>query len=350
MVQARTKLDGSSQAAHRQFQAKVVPVERRRAEDLPYDEFLKEYVARNRPVVIENSVPQWPALRTWTPGFFKQNFGHKTVDVTYGVSRPMGEVVDEVLASTEEKPGPYLHKVIIHQQMPELLPDLLPESVYGFPGRYASPLMPRRFYRPDGYLKLLMGGIGGRFPLVHYDSDNANALITEIYGDKEFVLFSPQDTPFLYPHSPDANTAQVDDVEHPDLGRFPLFENATQYRAILHPGDSAFVSSHWWHTTRVVTTSISVCVNMLHAANWPGFVAECCSHKNGDWIARSMKGLYLECAGAIMGMAEQSQKKYPDAAISRHLASVSPVPDFGSGRSSGNGDGKAAAMHGPRHA
>jgi Cupin-like domain len=344
MAQARTISDEATQPAiqaqiqtqfqsgfQARFQAKILPVERRRAEDLPYDEFLTEYVIKNRPVVIENSVPQWPALNTWTPEFFKRNFGLKMVDVTYGVSRPLGEVVDEVLASTEQKPGPYLHKVIIHQHMPELLPDLSPESVYGFPRRYASPLMPRRFHRPDGYLKLLIGGVGGRFPLMHYDSDNANALITEIYGDKEFVLFGPEDTPFLYPHTPGGNTAQIDDLEHPDLEKFPLFQNATQYRGIIHPGDSAFVPSHWWHTTRVVTTSISVCVNMLHAANWPGFVSECCSPKNVSWPARSVKRLYLESVGAIMTVAEQSQRKYPRAAFSRRLASLCPSP--GSGQS-----------------
>jgi hypothetical protein len=302
-----------------------IPIERRPSAVLPFTRFLNEYVTRNRPVIIADAAPEWPALRTWTPQFFKENLGSRQVDVTYGVSRPLGEVIDGVLLSTPEKPGPYLHKVIIHQHMPELLPDLTPENAYSFPGRYASPLMPKRFRRPDGYLKLLIGGVGSKFPLMHFDSDNANAMITEIYGDKEFVLFSPEDTPFLYPHTEKGNTAQVEDLDHPDLERFPLFAKATQYRGVIHPGESLFVPSGWWHTARVVTTSISVCMNMLHRANWPGFISEACGAKNGAWTKRSIKRFYLNSAGFIMSAAERSQEMLPGTALSRRLAALSPT-------------------------
>ena len=118
----------------------------------------------NRPVVIQDAAPGWSALQNWTPEYFKEQFGEQMVEVTYGVRQQMGEVMDGVLASTAEKPGPYLHKVIIHQHMPQLLPALSPENVYSFPRRFCSPLMPKRFHRPDGYLKLLIGGVGGQVP------------------------------------------------------------------------------------------------------------------------------------------------------------------------------------------
>ena len=309
------------------YQPAIVALERRHADDLPYDEFLNDYVIKNRPVIIEDAVREWPALRTWTPQFFKERFGSKMVNVTYGVSQPLGEVIDAVRLSTSEKPGPYLHKVIIHRDLPELLPDLTPENIYGFPRRFASPLMPPHFRRPDGYLKLLIGGVGGRFPLMHYDSDNANALITEIYGDKEFVLFSPGDSPFIYPHDEGGTTSQIDDLDHPNRGRFPLFEKATQYRGTLRPGESAFIPSRWWHTARVVTTSISVCVNMLHAANWAGFISESCRPQSGSWTKRNMKRLYLGSAGVIMSIAERSQKRSPGGALSRRLATLCPAPN-----------------------
>jgi hypothetical protein len=308
-----------------QYRPDILPIERQPSAALPFERFLDGYIARNRPVIIQDAVPEWPALHTWTPQFFKEKFGSKQVDVTYGVSRPLGEVIDGVLSSTAEKPGPYLHKVIIHQHMPELLPDLTPQNVYSFPGRYASPLMPKRFRRPDGYLKLLIGGVGSKFPLMHFDSDNANAMITEIYGDKEFVLFRPQDTRFLYPFSEKGNTSQVDDLGHPDLEKFPLFAQATQYRGIIGPGEALFVPSGWWHTARVVTTSISVCMNMLHRPNWPGFISEACQAQNGAWARRNAKRLYLNSAGVIMSAAERSQEMFPRAALSRRLAALSPV-------------------------
>jgi hypothetical protein len=303
----------------------VLPIERRVAADLPYQEFFRQYVTVNRPVIIEGAVPQWRALRTWNPEFFKSNFGSKQVAVTYGVSQRLGDVIDAVMASTVERPGPYLHRVIIHQDMPELLPDLTPENVYGFPGRYASPLMPHRFRRPDGYLKLLIGGAGGKFPLMHFDSDNANAAITEIFGDKEFVLFSPQDTRFVYPSSEGSNASLVDNLEQPDWERFPLLRKATEYRGTIRPGETIFVPAGWWHSARVINTSISVCLNMLHAPNWRGFIDECCRAQGVHWAARDAKRLYLEATGAIMNAAENLQIRYPGAGFVTALAKCSPA-------------------------
>jgi hypothetical protein len=307
----------------------ILPVPKIDARNLPYDVFVRDYVSANRPVVISNAAPGWGALKTWTPEYFKNKFGEQIVEVTYGVRRQLGEVMDGVLASTAQKPGPYLHKVIIHQHMPDLLPDLAPENAYAFPRRYCSPLMPKRFRRPDGYLKLLIGGVGGKFPLMHFDSDNAHAMITEIYGDKEFVLFAPEDTSYVYPHENSPGTSQIDDLDHVDLERFPDFPKATQYRVIIKPGESMFVPSRWWHSARVVTTSVSVCTNMMYGTNWDGFVDLSCESPKGRVRPTIVaKRLYLQLAGTVMGMVEWLQEKFPGTGLSRlvgYLAPASPA-------------------------
>jgi Cupin-like domain len=303
----------------------VQPIERRSAGTLSYHEFLDEYAARNRPLIIIDAVPQWNALRTWTPEFFKGRFGSRNVEVTYGISMRLAHLIDAVLASTPEKPGPYLHKVIIHQHMPELLTDLRPENEYAFPCRYCSPLMPKRFHRPDGYLKLLIGGPGGKFPLMHFDADNAHAMITEIYGDKEFILFSPQDTPCVYPFPDSSHTSQIDDLDDPDLERFPLLASAIELRGAIHPGEAIFVPCGWWHSAHVLTTSISVCANMLEASNWAGFISECCHSSNGATHAMIAKRLYLRAIGNVMSAVEKLQKKPLTAAIARSIAFLAPV-------------------------
>lgn len=310
-----------------EYGIECVPIERRSSFDLPYERFVEEYVKPNRPVIIENAAPEWKAMRTWTPEFFKTKFGSQIVDVTYGgVKMSMAELIDAVLASTVEKPGPYLHKVIIYQHMPALLGDLTPENTYGFPRRYCSPLMPKHFRRPDGYLKLLIGGVGGKFPLMHFDGDNANALITEIYGDKEFVLFSPEDTPYVYPHPGSMNTSQIDDLVHPDLERFPLLARATQYRSTIRPGEMVFVPSRWWHSARVVSTSISVCTNMIDAANWEGFIDEACNPRTVKSMpVRAAKRVYLKLAGWAMNASEAMQRKSPGGALSGRVSFVSPI-------------------------
>jgi len=304
----------------------IVQVPKVNARDLPYDVFLRDYVATNRPVVIQDAAPGWNAMKSWTPEFFKNQFGEQVVEVTYGVKQKLADVIDGVLASTAEKPGPYLHKVIIHQHMPQLLPDLSPENTYSFPRRFCSPLMPKRFHRPDGYLKLLIGGVGGKFPLMHFDSDNAHAMITEIYGDKEFVLFAPEDSAYVYPHENSPGTSQIDDLDHVDLKRFPEFPKATQYRVIIKPGEAMFVPSRWWHSARVVSTSVSVCTNMIHSSNWAGFVDVSCEAPGGKTgLALLVKRAYLQIAGIIMSAVESMQRAFPASGLARRIGQLSPL-------------------------
>ena len=286
--------------------AAALPVERRDASTLSYEAFRREYVEKNRPVVVENAVTAWPALRKWTPEHFKTTFGPRLVDVSYEEQMTFSDFIDGVVASSEEKPGPYMYRFFIGPHLPDVLPDVLPQNEYAFPRRLASPLMPRTWRRPDGYLKLLIGGVSGRFPVMHFDAENMHAAITEIYGDKAFVMFSPEDTQYLYPREDMPNKTAIKDIDDVDLEKFPLFARAKRYETILHPGDMVFVPCKWWHTTRVVTTSISVCQNQLDASNWDGFVREVCAAGYGipAW-KRKAKRAYLTVLGWLLAVLER---------------------------------------------
>lgn len=254
--------------------APSLPVERIDGNTLSYDAFVADYMHANRPVVIQNVAQGWKAMRAWTPEYFKQRFGAKPVAIGYGREMPFDQFIDEVLASSVDRPGPYMYRSFLHEVLPELLPDVMPQNKFSFARRYASPLMPEKWRRPDGYLKLLVGGVGSKFPVMHFDAENAHAGIVQIYGDKEFVLFSPEDTPYLYPRAALPNQSMVDDPVMQDRTRFPLLAQATLYRTVMGPGDMIFVPARWWHAARAMSTSISVCTNMLDASNWGGFKEE----------------------------------------------------------------------------
>lgn len=282
-----------------------VALERRDAANLPYPVFLREYVARNRPVVVENAFPACPAQRQWTPQYFRERFGSRDVQISPSERMSFAGFIDAVLASSEAAPGPYMYRLFIGPHLPELLPDLLPMNPYAFPRRLASPLMPRRWRRPDGYLKLLIGGAGGRFPILHYDLENAHAAITEIYGDKEFILYPPEDSACMYPRPEMPNQSSIPDVHHVDPARYPLFADATQHHTVLHPGDMVFVPSRWWHGARALSPSISICQNQLDASNWGGFVDEVCSPRSGLPAAkRHAKHAYLTALGGLLSTLE----------------------------------------------
>jgi hypothetical protein len=302
------------------------PIERRSAADLPYELFLKEYLEPNRPVIISGVAPQWNAMRTWTPEFFRERYGSQVVNVSYGTKMKMSDLIDGVLASTPEKPGPYLHQVIIYRDMPELLADLSPDNVYAFPRRYAGSLMPERFQRPDGFLKLLIGGAGGKFPLMHYDTDNSHAMITEIYGDKEFIIFPPEDTPYMYPDGNSSHTSPIESPDKADLAKFPLFAKATQYRGTVYPGDSILIPSAWWHSARALNPSISVCTNMMYRSNWQGFIDQGCDPVVvPSPLNRAFKRGCLSALGTFLTVCESLQQALPKSGLSRRLGRIAPL-------------------------
>ncbi|MDM0024775.1 cupin-like domain-containing protein [Variovorax saccharolyticus] len=238
---------------------------------MQYDDFLARFVHGDRPVVITNICQAWPAMREWTPEKLARRLGSKSVPIGYGREMPFDRFIAEVLASSAEQPGPYMYRSFLHDVLPELLPDVMPPHDFAFPRRYASPLMPEKWRRPDGYLKLLIGGVGSKFPVMHFDADNQHAQITQVYGDKEFVVFSPADSPCMYPRAAFPNQSMVDDPVQQDRARFPLLAQATLYRTVLKPGEMVFVPARWWHAARALSTSISLCTNMLDESNWQGF-------------------------------------------------------------------------------
>lgn len=247
------------------------------AKDIPYADFLKRYVHANQPVVVTHIADHWPAMQKWTPEYFKQTFGDRVV------------------------------------------PDQAPQSQHGYLRQLASRLMPPGWRRPDGFLKLLIGGPGSSFPMMHFDTNGVHATVTEIYGDKEFILFSLTDTPYLYRRKGAPNTSAIFDPTSPDLEQFPLLKQATMYRTVLEPGSMVFVPRGWWHTTRPLTHSISVGMNSIDGSNRRHLVLETFSPEAGvltagQKVKSSIKiGVYL-ALGYFMNVMEWLQAQLPGLA------------------------------------
>lgn len=280
--------------------------------DLPYPDFRDRYLRTRRPVVIREAARGWPAAVKWTPEYFRDRFGDMQVSVSYSERMSFRRFIDAVLASTEEQPGPYMYRLFLHEDLPEALPDLIPQNPYCFPGRLASPLMLEYWRRPDGYLKLLIGGVGGGFPVLHFDTENVHATVTEVYGVKDFVMFSPESTAFLYADPDHPNQSRIPNPLAVDLDRFPDFRHATPLVARLWPGDMIFIPCGWWHTARVVTTSISIGTNIVDRSNWAGFVRETTRRKLG--VRRGLYFGFATALGAALRALEDLQDIAPGVA------------------------------------
>lgn len=85
----------------------------------------------------------------------------------------------------------------------------------------------------------------------------------QIYGRKQFIVYPPEQEPFLYPSPEKENLSLLDSVESLDLEKFPLFAKAESTAFILEPGEMVFVPSHWWHTTRMLTPCITISASVF---------------------------------------------------------------------------------------
>jgi hypothetical protein len=75
-----------------------------------------------------------------------------------------------------------------------------------------------------------------------------------------------------------------------------------------------FVPARWWHAARALSTSISVCSNMLDESNWDGFVSEVV--RMAQLPPRRIKLLHLRlrATGAVLTALENFQKRLPTLA------------------------------------
>ncbi len=112
------------------------------------------------------------------------------------------------------------------------------------------------------HMQLWLGTKGNVTPL-HFDRNHG--LLAQIMGSKRVDLFSHADTPYLYRDKSVRHTSQIDLREFDSsksraeaLLRFPLFEEATRYTAVLAPGDVLYTPPFWWHEVTSLENSLSV--------------------------------------------------------------------------------------------
>jgi hypothetical protein len=225
-------------------------------------------------VILLDALQQWQALTKWSPEFFRAEFGSRRINVQ-DERMTVSEFVARVVEATEENPAPYLTGVgpgnYFLDIFPELAADIAPIPEYLLPNwlgeRYLAPLLARRLNRGPK-AEIFFGGKGSGFPVIHWDSLHFHAFNGQVYGEKQWYLYAPSQSDFLYPRQPGGNQSRIDDVIHPDHERFPLFAKATCHQGTLGSGEMLFIPAGWWHTTRMSCPSISIAMNSANASNW----------------------------------------------------------------------------------
>jgi hypothetical protein len=225
-----------------------------------FRDFHEKYLKPGKPVLLDGMMEDWPALEKWTPGFFREIGGGRKVRIEFGnvlqedphfEEWDLGRYLDlleslDTLGSSGkgmDSPGslPYLAYFDIFKFFPELRKDV------------EFPFWRGRILFPIGWI-----GPAGSFTGLHWDI--APNLFAQIRGAKEFTLYPPQQTPFLYPsrkYDIGSILSSVD-ARMPDYDRFPLFRKAEGIKVEVQSGQILFTPRGWWHQVLGLETSISV--------------------------------------------------------------------------------------------
>jgi hypothetical protein len=127
-------------------------------------------------------------------------------------------------------------------------------------------------------IEINIGGAGSAFPEIHYDELNTETFIVQVYGRKEWVLYDPDQTPYMYKRGPASTFSDVSFVGGVDLQRYPLFRNVRPTRFTIEPGEMFYNPPRWWHTTRALTPSIAVVYTIARGPIWWGVTKAACEH------------------------------------------------------------------------
>lgn len=270
-----------------------------RRSNLSYKEFKEQYLVPRKPVIITDATAKWKASQ-WTPQWFKERYPAKVVKTDKGEMR-MDAFIDAI-TETGTEPGPFLREQPLKDVFPDLVDHVQPTPAYVQPnwlgGNYLVPQINRRLNR-ESYIEV---NFCGRriFPYLHIDDLGVHAFITQHYGDKEIIVYPPDQEPYLY-RSGTNRFSLVQDIDAPDLERFPLFAKAKAIRCVLKAGESVFMPCGWWHTTKVHGTSLSTVISLSNSSNWSELVSFVEETSNSPKIAPFVSA-YLKGFGFVKSM------------------------------------------------
>jgi hypothetical protein len=224
-------------------------------------EIVRDYLDKNRPVVLTEAIADWPALKKWSFAYLKQVAGDIQVPVRGSryAFRLLGHV--EVGAYVDWLNGAKGEGTVLSSIAPRSTTGAYVAHVRAFEQVLGadidfSGLLPETFKinRPAFWV----GPKGAGTPL-HCDVVGVN-LFAQIVGRKQFVLFPSDQTSLLYPSKYFEYTTSYSKVnlDAPALARFPRFARARPTRVTLNPGELLVLPRKAWHDVSSLDNSISV--------------------------------------------------------------------------------------------
>ncbi|KAL4239511.1 Hypoxia-inducible factor 1-alpha inhibitor [Mactra antiquata] len=142
---------------------------------------------------------------------------------------------------------------------------------------------------------LLLVGMEGNITPVHYDEQEN--FFAQIYGEKRFLLFHPDQYENLYPYPvyhPHDRQSQVE-LDSPDFDRFPNARNLQGYEGVVKPGDVLYIPMYWWHQVESLQNGgETISVNFWYMAGTPEKVTHPLTAQQKVAMTRNIEKMILQ--------------------------------------------------------
>lgn len=229
-----------------------------RCEDISSEEFLDEFYAPGRAVVLADIVKDWPAFQKWSPEYLREKIGNAAVEFQGGRSDapdferakdshkqriPFDAFID--LIQTSAGNNSYITAYNSSGNAEAFRP------LFGDLGRIDALLA----HNPEEPGAMMWIGSAGTFTPLHHDL--TNNLLVQLVGRKRIILASPLETPKLYN---DVHVfSEIADLANPaiDFGRYPRLNDVRLQEVVLNAGDALFIPIGWWHQVTSLDFSVS---------------------------------------------------------------------------------------------
>ena len=266
------------------------------ASEITHEEFIEQHWKPGIPLVIKNATKVWSAYNTFTPEWFRANYGSRKTEV-HEKEYTMTEIMDLVEGKDTSRPVPYPCKFELTKQLPELLPMVYPINIgIAKPNWLESSWFKRGYW--GSAVEMFIGGVGGKFPYVHLDYYHLSAWINQLYGHKQFTVWPRGQDDLLYPDPNDKWKSIIPDIENVDLAKFPKYKDATPITFVVGPGETLFIPFGIWHTAKSLEPTISVAFDLLNDHNFPLFLRDVWDFKKRD---STMKAVAATGYAALSG-------------------------------------------------
>lgn len=196
---------------------------------------LLDCISNSAPLVLTDVMKHWNFRAAWTFDYLSETYGDEILASKKYPSLTLAEEVRMVLGQlcmvTRGYPVP-------QRLSAELGPVITSERI-----RVGEPL-------------LYTGSLGGKAQLHRHPNPVINV---HVIGRKEWTLFPPHQTPFLYPRLPKPSYQMCDfTAADADYDSYPMFRHAKPLKVVVEAGESLLLPAGWYHEVRVLEPALSL--------------------------------------------------------------------------------------------